>query len=278
MKTPEQVKGSIRNIAKDKGIRPQAVLQMYLLERLLIRIATSPYRRNFILKGGLLISSMLGLGNRTTLDMDATVDGLHMDEANIQRIIGEIIQPDRDDDIVFRMIGIERIREQDKYHNFRVSLMAVHGQINAPLKMDITTGDEIVPEALIYSFPLMFSGDTIAVPAYPLETILAEKYETIIRRNIVNTRARDFYDLHMLLGPFFADVRSDILKKAVYQTAAKRGSMSDITDSMAIIQELRNELSLQSLWDVYARKNPYVRNITFQQTLDSVELLAKLVG
>ncbi len=220
---------------------------------------------------------MLGLGNRTTLDMDATVDGLQMDETNIQRIIGEIIQSDRDGDAVFRMTGTERIREQDKYHNFRVSLMTVYGQINAPLKIDITTGDEIVPDALIYNFPLMFSGETVAISAYPLETILAEKYETIIRRNIANTRARDFYDLHMLLGRYFVEIRPDILKEAIHQTASKRGSADNIDDSMAIIQEIRKEQVLQSLWNNYVRKNPYVKDVTFRQTVDSVEVIATMI-
>lgn len=277
MKTPEQVKGAIRNIANQKGIRPQAALQMYLLERLPIRIAGSQYHGNFVLKGGLLISSMLGIANRTTMDMDATVKGISMDETNLLNVVREIIESRMDDEVRFQIEGIERIREGDEYHNFRIALSVVHGSIHAPMKIDLTTGDMIVPDVILYDFPLMFDDESVQISAYPLETILAEKYETIISRNVANTRARDFYDLHMLVAQFYGNIRKDILKEAVQKTAEKRESMSEINESDDIIQEIRQEKLLQRLWDNYAQKNPYVRDITFLHCISSLETIAALL-
>ena len=198
MKTPEQLKGAIRNIAAQKNLRPQEVLQMFLFERILERLAVSRYRNNFILKGGLLISSMIGIDERTTIDMDTTVRGIPMEETEITSVILEILSLDVDDGITFAFRRIEPIREDDAYRNFRVHIEARYGKINSPMKIDITTGDEITPAAIQYDYPFLFEQKTVPVMAYTLETILAEKYETILRRNIGTTRARDFYDLHTL--------------------------------------------------------------------------------
>ena len=230
MKTPEQLKGAIRNIAAKKNLRPQEVLQMFLFERVLERLANSNYRNNFILKGGLLISSMLGISERTTMDMDTTVRGISMEEEEIVSVVKEILSVDVDDGIKFMLKTIEPIREDDAYNNFRVHLTAQYGKINAPMKIDITTGDTITPAAVQYSYPLSFEERSIPILAYTLETVLAEKYETIIRRNIGTTRARDFYDLHMLYQYHKDEIRMDILKTAVLHTARKRGSLEEIND------------------------------------------------
>ena len=198
MLTPEQIKGRIKNIAEKKDLRPQEVLQMFLFERVLERLSASEYKSNFILKGGLLISSMIGISERTTMDMDTTVRGIQMEEDEIVEIVKKIIAIDVDDGIQFEFQRIEPIREDDAYNNFRIHLIAKYGKINNPMKMDVTTGDVITPAAIRYDYPLILSEKTVSILAYSLETILAEKYETIIRRNIGTTRARDFYDLYML--------------------------------------------------------------------------------
>ena len=192
---------------------------MFLFERVLERLAVSPYRNNFILKGGLLISSMIGIDERTTIDMDTTVRGIRMEEPEIISIIREILSSDVDDGIDFVFRKIEPIREDDTYRNFRVHIDARYGRINSPMKIDITTGDEITPAAIQYNYPFLFEDKTVPVMAYTLETILAEKYETIIRRNIGTTRARDFYDLHMLYRERETEIRADILRLAVAHTA-----------------------------------------------------------
>lgn len=258
MKTPEQLKGAIRNIAKKNNLLPQEILQMFLFERILERLSVSKYKDNFILKGGLLISSIIGITERTTMDMDTTVRGIPMEEENIKKIIQEIIKIDVEDGIVFEFVKMEPIRDDDAYNNFRVHLRAVYGKVNNPMKIDITTGDKITPAAVEYAYKMMFDDKQIPIMAYTLETILAEKYETIIRRNIGNTRARDFYDLYVLYTTRKDEIRKGILKLAVEHTAQKRGSLEEIKDYKAICQEILEEDALNRLWNNYAKENGYV--------------------
>ena len=277
MKTPEQLKGTIRSMATKKNLRAQEVLQMFLLERILDRLANSDYQKNFILKGGLLISSMIGIGERTTMDMDTTVRGIQMEEDDIVRIIKEILTVDVGDGIRFEYESIEPIREEDAYNNFRVHLRAKYGKIDAPMKIDVTTGDMITPAAVQYDFPMLFDK-TVPVMAYTLETVLAEKYETIIRRNIGTTRARDFYDLHTLYRSRKSEIRVDVLKTAVLHTAQKRESLEDIKDWKDILKDLREEPQMYLLWDNYIAENKYIGNLKFHVVLDTVEEIAQILN
>ena len=270
MKTPEQLKGAIRNNAKMNNLMPQEILQMFLFERILERLSVSKYRGNFILKGGLLISSMIGITERTTMDMDTTVRGLPMEVGAITDIVSEIMEINVGDGIVFKIVKIEPIRDDDEYNNFRVHLKAVYGKVNNPMKIDITTGDKITPAAIEYSYKLMFEDKQIPVMAYTLETILAEKYETIIRRNIGTTRARDFYDLYVLFKSRRDEVRKDILKLAVTNTAAKRGSLAAISGYVEICEELRNEEALHRLWNNYVEENSYAAHLKYEDMVDNV--------
>lgn len=278
MKTPEQLKGSIRSMAAKKNLRAQEVLQMFLFERILERLAASQYQHNFILKGGLLISSMIGISERTTMDMDTTVRGIQMEENEIVAAVNEILAMDVDDGITFEYQGIEPIREEDAYNNFRVHLRAKYGKIDSPMKIDITTGDVITPAAIQYDFPLLFDEKTVPVMAYTLETILAEKYETIIRRNIGTTRARDFYDLHTLYQSRKSEVRLEVLKAAVLHTAQKRDSIEDLQEWEEILKDIREEPQLYLLWDNYAEENKYIGDLQFHVVLDTVDEIARLLN
>ena len=277
MKTPEQLKGSIRSMAAKKNLRAQEVLQMFLFERILERLAVSKYHNNFILKGGLLISSMIGISERTTMDMDTTVRGIQMEEDEIVAAVNEILAIDVGDGIAFEYKGIEPIREEDAYNNFRVHLRAKYGKIDSPMKIDVTTGDVITPAAIRYDFPMLFDDKTVPVMAYTLETVLAEKYETIIRRNIGTTRARDFYDLHTLYRSRKDEIRPEILKAAVLHTAQKRDSVDDIHDWKDIMTDIREEPVLYQLWDNYVADNKYIGELAFHEVLDTVEEVAKLL-
>lgn len=277
MKTPEQLKGSIRSMAAKKNLRAQEVLQMFLFERILERLAASKYHNNFILKGGLLISSMIGISERTTMDMDTTVRGIQMEEDEIVAAVNEILAIDVGDGIAFEYKGIEPIREEDAYNNFRVHLRAKYGKIDSPMKIDVTTGDVITPAAIRYDFPMLFDDKTVPVMAYTLETVLAEKYETIIRRNIGTTRARDFYDLHTLYRSRKDEIRPEILKAAVLHTAQKRDSVDDIHDWKDIMTDIREEPVLYQLWDNYVADNKYIGELAFHEVLDTVEEVAKLL-
>ena len=278
MKTPEQLKGSIRSMATKNNLRAQEVLQMFLFERILERLGKSVYKDNFILKGGLLISSMIGINERTTMDMDTTVRGIQMEEDEIVKAIKEIISVNVDDGIDFEYEDIEPIREDDAYNNFRIHLCAKYGKINSPMKIDITTGDVITPAAIQYDFPMLFDDKTISVMAYTLETILAEKYETILRRNVGSTRARDYYDLHTLFHSRKERIRPDVLKAAVMHTAKKRDSLSDLEDWREILDDIKAEPIMQRVWDNYVAENKYIGELSFEEVLKSVEEVANFLA
>ena len=275
IKTPEQLKGAIRNLAKKKGIHAQEVLQIFMFERIIERLSASPYKDRFILKGGLLISAILGVAERTTMDMDTTVKGLPMDEQNIRKAISEILNQPVDDGIEFQLLDLTPIREDDEYENFRASIQAAYGKMKIPMKIDITTGDEITPKEIQFSYPFLFDDRQAMVKAYTQETILAEKYETIIRRNVENTRARDFYDLHPLYRLYQGNADWNLLKQAVLATAKKRDSLSVLQDTKRILLALEESTALQDLWKRYQTQNLYAREITYPAIMESVKEFAE---
>jgi len=270
-RTPEQLKGQIRHFATQRGLQPQEVLQMFLLERVLDRLSNSKYSRNFILKGGMLISSMMGLMERTTMDMDTTVNGINMDEDEISNIIKEILLIDVGDGIKFEFEKLEPIREDDDYNNFRAYFTAYYGKIANKMKIDITTGDEITPRAINYEYKTILDDDVIEVVAYNCETILAEKYETIIRRNIGTSRARDFYDLYMFYHMYAYKIDFKVLEEAIHRTARKRGSEGELKDWKEICEDMRVDEPLKSLWFNYQTTNKYASAVDFDSTITTVE-------
>lgn len=270
MKNPEQLKGTIRNIAKDKNIKPQEVLQMYLFERIIERLSLSRYKDNFILKGGLLIASMIGVESRSTLDMDTTVKNILMDDDIIREAIQEVIQIDIEDGIEFVYQKMEPIREDDEHKNYRVHLKAIYGKIVAPMKIDITTGDIITPSEIEYSFRLMLEDREVDVMAYNLETILAEKYETIISRNIGTTRVRDYYDLYILFRSRISEINRNDFIDAVGNTAKHRGSLELLTDWQEICEDIRKEKSIERLWINYQNENYYAADISFEAVTNNI--------
>lgn len=278
IKTAEQIKGTIRNMTRKSSLYAQEVLQMFFFERILVRLAHSKYQRNFILKGGLLISSIISINERTTMDMDTTVVGVQMEESEIEQIIKEILAIEVDDDIIFEYERIEPIRDEDAYNNFRVHLFAKFDKINAPMKIDITTGDIITYSAIKYDFPMLFEDTTIPVMAYNLETVLAEKYETIIRRNISTTRARDFYDLHILYQSQKLKIDIETLRTAILNTAEKRGSLEDIINWQSVLHDLYNEQQLYLLWNNYAVENKYIGNLKFESVLETLQEVSTLLN
>lgn len=270
MKTPEQLKGAIRNIARDKDLRAQEVLQIYMFERILDRLSKSPYKMNFVLKGGLLISSMIGISERTTMDMDTTVRGINMDEENIEKIITEIFDIDTDDGVHFQFERIEPIHEDDDYNNFRVHFTAEYGKIKNKMKIDITTGDKITPAAIEYSFHTMFDEKDIDVYAYTIETILAEKYETVIHRGLTNTRSRDFYDLYVLFHLYKDILNPAHFKLAVEYTSKKRGSSELLIDYESICSEVKAQEVLSNNWINYISEEKYAAHLSFEDIVDNV--------
>jgi putative uncharacterized protein (fragment) len=232
MISSESLKGKIRNIANSKNFSSQEVLQMFFFERFLERLSKSKYKFNFVIKGGLLISSMIGIDNRTTMDMDTTIKGVPLNEEVIRNIVLEIINVEVDDGIEFEITDISHIREEDEYENFRVHVIANFDKIKNDMEIDSTTGDAITPKEIEYLYPCMFQEESLRVLAYPLETILAEKYESVIKRNISTTRMRDFYDLYNLYNLRKENISFDILKQAIISTANRRESLSLIKQAI----------------------------------------------
>ena len=278
MISSESLKGKIRNIAISKNLRSQEVLQMFFFERFLERLSGSEYKYNFIIKGGLLISSMIGIDNRTTMDMDTTIKGVALKEDIIRNVISKIINTEVDDGIEFEITGISHIREEDEYENFRVNLIAEFGKIKNNMKIDITTGDAITPKEMEYLYPCMFQNESIRVLAYPLETILAEKYESIIKRNIATTRMRDFYDLYNLYNLRKEEIDFDILKQAIISTSNRRESLSLIKEAMEIIEDIKEDYYIKELWKVYLADNLYVGDLDFLETVKIVEIIADKIA
>ena len=269
-KNPMQFKAFIKKIAAEKKISAQLVLQNYMLERLLERISLSKFTNNLILKGGFLISVILGLDTRATLDLDVTIKGFTLSNKTIQRIFSEICSIKLDDNIFFEVLNVSDIRENDDYHGSRVALKANYENISVPLTVDVTTGDIITPSEIQYSYSLSFEDRTIKILAYNVETILAEKIETVLSRNIANTRIRDFYDIHILYSLRGIECSIDTLKQALKLTAEKRGSIKILENYADIIKELRNNQQLQNFWQRYQKNFDYAKDISFQETCDSV--------
>ena len=266
MKNAMQLKAYVKNLAKEKKISAQIVLQNYMLERLLERISVSEYRDNFILKGGFLLAAMVGLDTRATMDMDATIKGLPVTKETISQMFIDICQIHIEDDISFEFSGIEDIREDDEYSGFRVSLSGNYQPMAVPLKIDITTGDKITPREMVYTFNLMFEERSINVLAYTLETILAEKLETIISRGDQNTRPRDFYDVYILNTLQKKNIDNQILKEAFAATVKKRGTEHIVTNYKEIIETVIKSSAMKDQWTRYQKEFDYAKDIRFEDT------------
>ena len=274
----ESIKGKIRSMAEKKNLKSQEVLQIYFFERFLERLSKSKYKNNFVIKGGFLISSLIGIENRTTMDMDTTIKGIALKEEKIKEIVEEIINIDVDDGIRFEIKDISYIREEDEYENFRISLIASVGKTKNPMKLDLTTGDAITPREIEYIYPCIFSKEDIKIMAYPLETILAEKYETIIRRNITTTRMRDFYDLYTLYKLKKDEIDYKILKESVERTSNKRGSQEIMKDYGKIIEDIKEDSYIRSLWEVYLSENKYIGDLTFDKVVGVVRIISNRIN
>lgn len=270
-KNPMQLKAFIKKKATEKNISAQLVMQNYMLERLLERISLSQYKHNFILKGGFLISAIVGLDTRATMDLDTTIKGFTLTHESVRKIFGEICSVEVTDDIKFELVGISDIREGDDYPGIRVSLKANYPPVSVPLTVDVTTGDVITPKEIEYTFSLLFDDRTISILAYNLETVLAEKLETVLSRNIANTRPRDFYDIHILYTLRSIECNSKTLRQALERTADKRGSRKVLEIYPAIIAEIRASVQLRSFWAKYQRNFDYAKDISFDDVCDTVQ-------
>lgn len=267
MKTSEQIKGAIRNISKNKGVNPNSLLQMFLFEGILEKISKSKYNKNFILKGGLLILSLIGVDMRSTMDMDTTIKGIPVRKDVISKILNEILEIKINSDIEYELIKLSPIRKEDVYEDFSASISCTFGKINTRLNIDITTGDVITPKEMQYSYSRILEEGIIPIRTYTIESIIAEKFETISSRNITTTRARDFYDLYMLYNIYKEKINKKVLKDAIKKTSKNRNSYEEVLKYNEIADLFENSYIIKELWEKYVRNNKYVGNINFIDTI-----------
>ena len=278
MKTSEQIKGAIRNISKKTGVNPNSLLQMCLFEGILEKLSKSKYSENFILKGGLLISSLIGVDMRSTMDMDTTLRGIPLNEVSITKILNEILAIEIDADIEYKLIKLSPIRQEDVYEDFCASISCIFGKINATLNIDITTGDVITPREMNYSYSKILEEGTIPIMTYTIETILAEKFETIPSRNITTTRARDFYDLYMIYSIYKDKIDKGILRKAIERTSTYRGSFETALQYKEIVELFRESETPKELWKKYTQNNPYTKDVDFLDTISIYEEIGTVLN
>ena len=278
MKTAEQIKGAIRNISKKTGVNPNSLLQMCLFEGVLEKLSKSQYCENFILKGGLLISSLIGVDMRSTMDMDTTIKGLPVNEITIRDILKEILAIYIEADVEYELLKLEPIREKGVYEDFCATIRCRLEKVNAILHIDITTGDVIIPKEMHYSYSKILETGTIPIMTYTLETILAEKFETITSRNITTTRARDFYDLYMIYSLYKDKINEDILCEAIQETSRHRGTYEMVLEYKDILNLLRNSIGMQNIWEKYIDSNIYAKDIEFEDTLKIYEILGNIMA
>jgi predicted nucleotidyltransferase component of viral defense system len=261
-----QFKARIKNLALRHRVSAQAVLQNFMLERLLERISISQYRDAFILKGGMLVASLVGIDHRTTMDMDTTLRGYPLSEELLRAALLDICHIELDDETTFTVNQITAIRD-DEYGGYRVSITAMYESINTPLKVDVTTGDRITPDAVRYAFQSNFEDKTIEVWAYNIETVLAEKVETILRRSVFNTRFRDFYDVYIIMTTQQQAMNMETFYEALSATSQKRASLAAFRDSRNILASIGSDTSMKQGWERYRKQNRYAEEVKFDKVL-----------
>lgn len=273
IKTARQLKDLIRNLSKTKSADAQILMRNYMMERFLERISVSEYKDKFILKGGMLVASMVGLESRSTMDIDTTVKGANVSIEDVENMIAVISSVPIDDGVVFRVKSISEIMDEAEYPGIRVNMETEFDRVITPLKIDISTGDAITPREVRYSFKLMLEKRTIDIWAYNLETVLAEKLETIVSRATTNTRMRDFYDLYILNQTYGRDISATDLKNALIATAVKRGTEKYLVNAMEICDEVEASPAMEKLWMAYQKKFSYASGLSWPVVMDSIRKL-----
>lgn len=266
------LKAKIRNIAKQKNIPAQVILQNYMFERLLVRLSASEYKEKFVLKGGMLVAAIVGLDNRATMDMDTTLKNLPLTPEAIRSALEDICDIPFDDGVVFEVGTISPIREDDIYGGYRVMMNAKFDTLLTPLSIDVSTGDAITPHAIPYQFSEIFDDEkSYELWAYNIETVMAEKVETLLRRGVFNTRPRDFYDAYILATTQKFD--KAVFADALSATAKHRGTTEQIADVLGILHNIEDSAELKSMWDKYRKQFAYAQDIEYNQILAVLKTL-----
>ena len=271
--TPEQIKGRIKSVAKQNNADARTLMRIYMMERFLERLAQSEYRDNFIIKGGILVTAMIGVAHRSTMDIDTSMKNLNLSAEDALRVVNQVKDIDLDDGVSFEVKDVSNIMDEMEYPGIRVTMNANVGRLITPLKIDISTGDVITPRAIEFNYDLLLEDRSISLWSYNLETILAEKLQTVLARGILNTRMRDFYDIRMLLDTYEDKVNKAVLKDAFAATCKKRGTDHLQEQAEEIIKIIEADEQLQVLWRAYQKKYSYAAEIDYASVISGVRKL-----
>ena len=271
--TPEQIKGRIKSVAKQNNADARTLMRIYMMERFLERLAQSEYRDNFIIKGGILVTAMIGVAHRSTMDIDTSMKNLNLSAEDALRVVNQVKDIDLDDGVSFDVKDVSNIMDEMEYPGIRVTMNANVGRLITPLKIDISTGDVITPRAIEFNYDLLLEDRSISLWSYNLETILAEKLQTVLARGILNTRMRDFYDIRMLLDTYEDKVNKAVLKDAFAATCKKRGTDHLQEQAEEIVKIIEADEQIQVLWRAYQKKYSYAADIDYASVISGVRKL-----
>lgn len=269
----QSLNAKARNFAIENNLSVQQVLQNYMFERFLERLSKSQYKEHFIIKGGLLLSSIMGLNNRTTMDIDADITGIDFKREELENMINNILSINVLDEVEIALEEVEDIIEDNEYGGFKFKLIARFKNLRIPFHIDISTGDIITPKAIKYKYKMMLEDDYIDLYSYNEETIIAEKLQTILNRKIANSRMKDFYDLYYFVAYRWNLIEENILKQAIKNTFAKRETLEDLNNISDIILLLESNKSIKLRWDDYCKKHLYASNIKFEDVIEKLNYL-----
>lgn len=267
IKNAKSLMDKLKNLSKTCNITANEALQNYMFERILERLSISKYKNNFILKGGLLLSSIMGIDIRTTMDMDTCIKGISLNDEQLYEVLQEILSIDVEDNVSFEIKNSEPIREEDDYGGLRYNIIAKYEHLIVNLSIDIATGDAITPREIEYDYKMMFEDRSLKIMTYNIESIIAEKFQTVISRGILNSRMKDYYDLYYLIA--YKDFSKENLKKAITKTFEKRETSIDDIDK--VIEDIKNADFLRELWRNYSTHYQYANDIEFNQVINAIE-------
>lgn len=273
IKNKDRLKVKVSNLALSTNIPNKYLIQSFMFEALLKRISVSKYKDKFIIKGGLLLSSIFGVNLRSTMDLDTTIKGLPLDRTTITKVINEIISIDLKDNIKLEIENIKDIREEELYSGFNINLKAEFDGLRTNLMIDITTGDVITYKEVQFEYKTLFDNEIVNIMTYNYETIIAEKFEAIISRNIDNTRMKDYYDLYMFVNLKWNDIDKTILRKAIFNTSEKRETLNYIENADKYIELINEDSKLKSLWKNYQNNYAYAKDISFENTIAAIKVI-----
>lgn len=262
-----------RNVAVKNNITVNEVLQNYMFERILERLSISKYKNNFILKGGLLLSSIMGIDTRTTMDMDTCIKGINLTDKQLYNVLKEILNIDVNDGVQFKIRNSKPIRDEDDYGGLKYNLLAIFDNLRIDLSIDIATGDLITPREIEYDYKIMFEDRKLTIMSYNIESIIAEKFQTVISRGILNSRMKDYYDLYYLVT--YKKFSKDNLKKAIEDTFFKRNTDLKMIDE--VILEIDKSDFIRELWITYSSKYQYAKNIDFKKIIESFKIIREII-